>query len=423
MDGAVFQEMSSRLNADDFYLEKHRHIFRAMQALADTDVVIDATTLIPKLRDQGKLEASGGVVYVAGLTQGVPTIANLPYYAGIIKQKSIVRRIIQIAGELQQECYGDVEDVDELLTRTGQTLMTLNDSSESTPYRSLRDVVKVAFQQIEERQNQTEKYTGVRTGFNALDDITSGWQGSDLIIIAARPAMGKTAFTLNMMTNAAVRFSRSVLFCSLEMGSEQLAMRLLASEARVDMSKVRTGQLTEGQWSRLLQEVANLAKAPIWLDDTPSLTPQLLLNRARRLNAEHGLDMVIIDYLQLMETSAKVQSREQQISDISRRLKMLAKELQIPVIALSQLNRGVEQRTEKRPMMSDLRESGAIEQDADIIAFLYRDEYYNEDSEDKGIGEVIIGKHRSGSLGTVKLKFFPQFTRFENLAMQAAQSP
>ncbi len=646
-----------------------------------------------QLRDEDRLDAVGGLGYIAGLSNSVPTAANVSFYAALVRKKALLRRVISVSSEIAEECYGDVGDVENFINSAEARLMELSSAKSSSPVRSLKDVVKEAYYQIEALYEQDETITGVPSGYVELDEITAGWQPSDLIIVAARPAMGKclaadaeivqadgrvvtieeivraqeaslltlgedrrfrvtspdafvddghkpvfrvttrlgrqvdttlshpfltmegwkpleqlqegtrvavpreipvfgthtppshqaallgeqgfshpiapevfvwertslagflqqgfmkdgwvheaedslyvgytaatehvarqvqhlllrfgvlstltlrqdphqdypveawqlhitealslyrfsleiggswcqeqltssckppasdgveasqvywdeivsieprgvqqvydltipdthnfvandvcvhnTAFTLNMAANAATRFGKVVLFCSLEMSAPQLAMRLMASEARVDVSRLRVGALKEHEWSRLIQATATLSKAHIFIDDTAGLTPQQLSSRTRRLKAEHGLDMIMIDYLQLMNSSRPVTSREQHISEVSRTLKMIAKEMNIPVIALAQLNRGVEQRADKRPMISDLRESGAIEQDADIISFVYRDEYYNPDSELKGIAEIIIGKNRSGSTGTVELRFFPMFTRFENLA-------
>lgn len=417
LDPEAFDEVGTHIKADDFYKEAHRIIFRSMEKIAGRQDVIDVVTLTTQLADEKTLDAAGGMPYVAGLSSHVPTAANASYYAKIIHKKSVLRQTIAISAEIAEECYGDVEDVESFLNRSEAKLLSLADSKANSRVRSLKDVVKEAYFHIEALYEREESITGVPSGFVDLDTMTAGWQSSDLIIVAARPAMGKTAFTLNMASNAAVRFQKTVLFCSLEMSASQLAMRLMASEARVDVSRIRTGQLKEHEWRRLIQATATLSKAAIYIDDTPALSPQALLSRARRLKVEAGLDMIMIDYLQLMSTtSANVNSREQMIGDISRTLKLIAKELNIPVMALAQLNRGVESRADKRPMLSDLRESGAIEQDADIISFVYRDEYYNEESEQKGIAEIILGKHRSGSTGTVQLRFFPEYTRFENLA-------
>jgi replicative DNA helicase len=416
LDADAFDEVAAQIKADDFYKESHRHIYRAMEQISTRKEAIDVVTLVQQLRDEERLDAVGGIAYIASLSNAVATAANVTHYAGLVRKKSLLRRVIQLSTETAESCYGDVGDVEAFINEAEAKLLSLASEKATNPVRSLKDVVRDAYYQIEALYEKEESITGVPSGFVDLDYITAGWQSSDLIIVAARPAMGKTAFTLNMACNSAMRFGRSVLFCSLEMSATQLAMRLMASEARVDVSRLRTGGLKEHEWSRLISATASLSKASIFIDDTAGLTPQMLSSRARRLKVEHGLDMIMIDYLQLMNTSSKTQSREQQISEVSRTLKMLAKELHIPVMALAQLNRGVEARADKRPMLSDLRESGAIEQDADIISFVYRDEYYNPESDKKGIAEIIIGKHRSGSTGTVELRFFPEFTRFENLA-------
>lgn len=418
--GEAFEEITGEVDAEDFYREAHRHIFRTMEALHQRREGLDVVTVMTALHEDRRLDAVGGMAYLSQLSAQVPTAANVQFYAKIVRRKSLLRKVIAWSNELIQECYTDVGDVEEFLSRAEAQMYALTSSRTRDSYRSIQDVIKEAFQRIEELYDKSEPITGVPSGFMDLDRKTSGWQRSDLIIIAARPAMGKTALTLNMACNAAVRFEQSILFCSLEMSSEQLVMRLLASEGRIELGKLRTGQLTEREWARLMRAAGDLSNSRIFLDDTAGLSPQVLASRARRLQAEHGLDIIYIDYLQLMETlSPNVNSREQQISDISRKLKMLAKDLNVPVIALAQLNRGVESRADKRPMLSDLRESGAIEQDADIISFVYRDEYYHEDSEAKGVAELIVGKHRSGSTGTILLKFFPHYTRFENLAAEA----
>ena len=424
LDTEAYTEVAPLVDPPDFYKEAHRRIFAAMAAVADRKEAIDVVTVTEQLRGDGALEAVGGLAYLAGLSSQVPTAANASYYAQIVRRKATLRRTIALCGEVAEECYGDVADVEGFITEVEDQFLRLADSRDMKGILELKGVLKETFKHIEELYDSTEKFTGVRSGYADLDAITSGWQRSDLIVVAARPAMGKTALCLNMCTNAAVRFGRSTLFCSLEMSARQLAMRMLASESRINVTDVRTGRLKEHEWARLIQATAALSKAKIYIDDTPALTPATLASRAKRLKADTGeLDLIVVDYLQLMETSkSNINSREQHISDVSRSLKVLAKEMDIPVIALAQLNRGVEARQDKRPMMSDLRESGAIEQDADIIGFVYRDEYYNEDSDEKGIAEFIIGKHRSGSTGRVKLRFFPEFTRFDNLAPDGAQT-
>lgn len=421
LDTDAYTEVAPLVDAEDFYKESHRRIYAAMAAVADRKEAIDVVTVAEQLRAEAGLDAVGGLAYLAGLSSQVPTAANAAYYAQIVRRKAMLRRTIALCGQVAEQCYGDVSDVEGFIGSVEDQFLRLTDGRDVAGVQDLKGVLQETFHHIEKLYDSTDKFTGVRSGFVDLDAITSGWQRSDLIIVAARPAMGKTAFCLNMCTNAAVRFNHATLFCSLEMSARQLAMRMLASESRINVSDVRTGRLKEHEWARLIQATAALSKAKIYIDDTPALTPATLSSRAKRLKAEDQLDMIVVDYLQLMETSkSNINSREQHISDVSRSLKVLAKELDIPVIALAQLNRGVEQRQDKRPMMSDLRESGAIEQDADIIGFVYRDEYYNEDSELKGIAEFIIGKHRSGSTGKVQLRFFPEYTRFDNLANEGA---
>jgi replicative DNA helicase len=417
LDTEAYIEVSPLVRSDDFYKEAHRRIFAAMASIAERKEAIDVVTVSEQLQGEGALNAVGGLSYLAGLSSQVPTAANATYYANIIKKKATLRHTIALCGQVAESCYGDVTDVESFIGDVEDQFLRITEGSEQVGVQDLKVALQDAFKHIEHLYDSDERMTGIRSGFVDLDKITAGWQRSDLIIIAARPAMGKTALCLNMATNAAVRFGHSVLFCSLEMSARQLATRMLASESRIDVSRVRTGDIREHEWTRLLKAMTELSKAKMFIDDTPALTPTTLASRAKRIKASSGLDMVIVDYLQLMETSkSNINSREQHISEISRSLKVLAKELDVPVIALAQLNRGVESRTDKRPMMSDLRESGAIEQDADIISFVYRDEYYNEDTEFKGIAEIIIGKHRSGATGRLQLRFFPEFTRFDNLA-------
>lgn len=416
LDNRVLDEMMSQVDVEDFYREQHRHIYRAMTDLHRREEPVDVITLADHLQADDRLEASGGASYLARLSNAVPSAANVGQYAQIVRRKSALRRFISTADALVNDAYGDVADVEEFMDDVERKLFAITQDGQKKDYASMREVIQRAFTQIEALYNKSEHITGVPSGFADLDDMTAGWQRSDLIIVAARPAMGKTSFTLNMATHSAVERNTPAAFFSLEMSNEQLAIRMLCSQARVDQSKLRRGNMTEQEWARLIKAAGALSEAKIFLDDTPALPIMEFRSKCRRLKAEHDIGIVFIDYLQLMKGSGGNGSREQEISEISRNLKAVAKELDIPVIALAQLNRGVEQRADKRPMMSDLRESGAIEQDADIITFIYRDEVYNPDTEEKGLAEIIIGKHRNGSIGSVKLRFFGPITRFENLA-------
>ncbi|MFP4600861.1 MAG: replicative DNA helicase [Persicimonas sp.] len=416
LDNRVLDELLSRLSAEDFYREQHRQIFRAMVELHRRDEPVDVITLADHLSAEDRLDAAGGTSYLTRLSNAVPSAANVGQYAQIVTRKSSLRKFISTADTLVHDAYSDVSDVEEFMDEVERRLFAITQSGIKKDYASMREVIQNAFTQIEALYNKNEHITGVPSGFADLDEITAGWQDSDLIIIAARPAMGKTSFTLNMATHTAVERNLAAAFFSLEMSNEQLAIRMLCSQARVDQSRLRRGNMTEQEWARLIKAAGSLSEAKIFLDDTPALPIMEFRSKCRRLKAEHDISVVFIDYLQLMRGSGGHGSREQEISEISRNLKAVAKELEIPVIALAQLNRGVESRADKRPMMSDLRESGAIEQDADIITFIYREEVYEPETEDKGLAEIIIGKHRNGSIGTVKLRFFGPITRFENLA-------
>ncbi|AWV90930.1 replicative DNA helicase [Bradymonas sediminis] len=417
LDNRVLDEILSRLSVEDFYREPHRHIFRAMADLHRRSEPVDVITLADHLAAENRLEAVGGPSFLARLSNAVPSAANAAQYGEIVRRKSALRKFIATADTLVQDAYADVPDVTEFMDEVERQLFAITQSGVKKDYSSMREVIQSAFTQIESLYNKSEHITGVPSGFADLDEMTAGWQRSDLIIVAARPAMGKTSFTLNMAAHAAISRGIPAVFFSLEMSNEQLAIRLLCSEARVDQSKLRRGNMNDQEWAKLIKAAGSLSEAQIFLDDTPALPIMEFRSKCRRLKAEHDIGIIFIDYLQLMRGSGGPNgSREQEISEISRNLKAVAKELNVPVIALAQLNRGVESRADKRPMMSDLRESGAIEQDADIITFIYRDEVYNPDTEEKGVAEIIIGKHRNGSIGSVKLRFFGPITRFENLA-------
>ncbi len=405
------------LTVDDFYREGHRKIFHALINLLERDEPADLITLTNELRKLDHLDAVGGASYLASLIDSVPTAANIEYYAKIVKEKAILRRLIQTSTEIITQSYQDRGDVEGFIDEAERAIFEISEKRVKRSFYSIRDVVKESFKTLEKLFEKKDLVTGVPSGFKELDRLTAGFHASDLIIVAGRPSMGKTALCLNLAQYAAIEKRVPVAIFSLEMSKEQLVIRMLCSEAKVEGTKLRTGFLTESDWPMLTLAAGNLSDAPIFIDDTAAVTVLELRAKARRLKAEHGLGLLIVDYLQLMKGRAKVESRQQEISEISRSLKALAKELDIPVIAVSQLSRKTEERTGNRPQLSDLRESGAIEQDADLILFIYRDEVYNrsEENPNKGIAEVIIGKQRNGPIGTIKLAFLDKFTAFKEL--------
>ncbi|HOI14832.1 MAG TPA: replicative DNA helicase [Geobacteraceae bacterium] len=407
---------------DDFYRESHRKIMRAMIELNDHREPCDLITLTTMLKKRGELEEVGGGAYLATLVDFVPTAANIAYYARIVKEKAIARNLIRAATDIVTDGYDEQAEIEELLDKAQKTIFEISENRVKTPYFQLNAILKDTIKYIGDLYEKKEHTTGVPTGFLDLDDKTAGFQRSDLIIIAGRPSMGKTAFALNIAQYASIYAEPRcpVAIFSLEMSKEQLVTRLLCSESRVDASRLRTGHLLDGEWEKIMRGAEKLFEAELFIDDTPAISILEMRAKARRLKAEHNIGMVVVDYLQLMRGSGSPESRQQEISEISRSLKALAKELSVPVVALSQLNRGLESRTDKRPMMSDLRESGAIEQDADVIMFVYRDEVYNKDNPDvRGKAEIIIGKQRNGPIGTVNLTFLGEYTRFENYAVRS----
>jgi replicative DNA helicase len=418
LDNMALNAVLEVLDQSDFYSDAHRRIFSAIVDLSNRSEPCDLITLSNILKDQKRIEQVGGTAYLSSLVDNVASAANIAYYAKIIKEKSVLRRLIGTATEILNKSYDAGSDVDSVLDEAEHAIFEISENKIRPSFFPMRTIIKESFKTIERLYANKELITGVATGFDKLDEITSGLQNSDLIIIAGRPSMGKTAFALNIAQYAALEMGVPVAIFSLEMAREQLATRMLAAEARVDSQRLRKGFLGETDWPKLTTAAGRLSDAPIYIDDTPAITSIEMKAKARRLKAESGLGLIVLDYLQLMRGSAFKDSREQEISEISRSLKALAKELSLPVIALSQLNRKVEDRTNRRPQMADLRESGAIEQDADVIAFIYRDEVYNhsEDNPEKGIAEIIIGKQRNGPTGTVKLAFQEKYTRFENLA-------
>ncbi len=405
------------LTIDDFYRDAHRKIFNALIDLSERDEPADLITLTNELRKIDQLDPIGGASYLASLIDSVPTAANIEYYAKIVREKAILRKLIQTSTEIITQSYQDRGDVEGFLDEAERAIFEISEKRVKPSFYSIRDIVKESFKTLERLFEKKELVTGVPSGFKELDRLTAGFHASDLIIVAGRPSMGKTALCLNLTQYAAIEKRVPVAIFSLEMSKEQLVIRMLCSEAQVEGSRLRTGFLTESDWPKLTLAAGNLSDAPIFIDDSAAISILELRAKARRLKSEHGVGMLIIDYLQLMKGRAKVESRQQEISEISRSLKALAKELNIPVIAVSQLSRKTEERTGNRPQLSDLRESGAIEQDADLIIFIYRDEVYNrgEDNPNKGIAEVIIGKQRNGPIGTIKLAFLDKFTTFKEL--------
>jgi replicative DNA helicase len=420
--------VTALLSPDDFYKDVHRRIFSVMLEMFERKEAIDLVTLTDSLRGKVALETVGGASYLAQLVSLVPTAANIKYHAKIVREKAVLRRLIHASTDIITQCYDDsrtVDSIDELLNTAERSIFDIAQKQIGESFSPMKNIVGHSFKMVEDLYERKEMITGIPTGFVDLDHLTSGLQPSDLIIVAGRPSMGKTAFCLNVASYAAIDKGKVVALFSLEMSKEALGLRLLGSEARVDAHRLRTGHLTERDWTPLANAAGRLAEAPIYIDDSAAITVLEMQAKTRRLKAEHGLDLLIVDYLQLMRGRGNESSREQEISNISRSLKMLAKDLKVPVIALSQLNRAVETRPgkEKRPMLADLRESGAIEQDADVILFIYRDEVYNkcecpQDGEclcgRRGVAEVIVGKQRNGPIGKVDLTYINRFTRFEN---------
>ncbi|HLG20075.1 MAG TPA: replicative DNA helicase [Bdellovibrionota bacterium] len=417
LDNQAAHEVTEILRPEDFYKESHREIFAATLALLDRNEPADLVTLTNELKKEGKLDRLGGAAYMASLVEAVPTAANVMHYARIVKEKAVLRDIISAATEIATGGYEE-KDIEEYLDEAETKIFRISERRLSGALLPISSVIKESFRQIEENYERKQLITGLSTGFRDLDKLTAGLQGSDLVIVAGRPSMGKTSFCLNIAQHAAMISKMPVAVFSLEMARHQLAQRLLCSLARIDSSRLRTGIIDEEEWMRLTQAAGELSESPIYIDDTPQVTVLEMRAKARRLKAARGLGLVVVDYIQLMTSRGKYENREREISEISRSLKAMAKELNVPVLALSQLNRGVENRTDKRPQMSDLRESGAIEQDADIVGFIYRDEVYNKESPDRGIAEFIVAKHRNGPIGVTKLAFLAQYTRFENLAFE-----
>lgn len=414
----AISKVAEFLRPEDFYREAHRLIYQAILNLFNRNEAVDIVTVTEVLRKEEKLEGAGGISYITSLANSVPTAANVVYHAKIVEEKALLRQLINTATQIAGMGYEANEEVAAILDRAEKMILEVSNRKVGRDFTPIKAIIFDAFAKIEELYATRGGITGIPTGFKDLDRLTSGLQPSDLILIAARPSMGKTAFTLNIAQHVAIREKKTVAFFSLEMSKEQLVQRMLCAEAAIDAQRLRTGELEDHDWKKLVLAADKLAAAPIFIDDTPGITVLEMRTKARRLKIEHDLKLIIIDYLQLMQGSSgpsRSENRQQEISEISRSLKALARELNVPVIALSQLSRGVEARQSKKPMLSDLRESGSLEQDADIVAFLYREDYYNPDTDKKNITEVIVAKHRNGPVDTVQLFFHKQFTKFIDL--------
>lgn len=426
LDNELFDQTSEILTKNDFYLESNRNIFSTMEGLSSSFRTIDSLTIKEELQKDNRLEAVGGVAYIASLLDGVPRVSSIDHYARIVKEKALLRRLVHSANEILLRSISNEEDPLDLLERAEKSIFDISQEKIKGGFIQLQDLLTESYEKIESLYERKELITGISTGFVDLDRLTSGLQPSDLIIVAARPGLGKTSLVINVAQHAAIQNEKVIGIFSLEMAAQQLVTRMLCAEARVDSHKVRSGFLSKEDWNRLAKTMSKLARAQIFIDDTPGISIVEMRSKARRLKAEHGLDLLIVDYLQLMSGSStdsriRHENRQQEISSISRALKGLAKELQVPVICVSQLSRAPEQRRgDHRPQLSDLRESGAIEQDADLVLFIYREDLYKkeEDFEDKGVVQIIIGKQRNGPTGVVKLVFIDQWTKFENLARE-----
>ncbi|MTK12975.1 MAG: replicative DNA helicase [Clostridiaceae bacterium] len=416
IDKTSIAEAMEVLKAEDFYKDSHKAIFNAILDLYQKDIAVDIITLTEHLKSTDRLEAAGGITYISELSGSVISTANVQSYIKIVSDKSILRKLIRSSTKIIEESYNNQDDVLKAMDLAEKEIFNLSNSKSTSDFEPMSVVLERGFLEIERLFNNKGETTGVASGFRELDMKTSGFQKGDMVLIAARPSMGKTTFALNLAEHAALRAGKSVAIFSLEMSKEQLAYKLLCSQAHVDMLKLRTGNLDDKDWENIAKASGPLASAKIFIDDTAGMSVMEMRSKCRRLKIEQGIDLVLIDYLQLMSGSkGGSESRQQEVSEISRSIKALAKEMQCPVIALSQLSRAPEQRTDHRPMLSDLRESGSIEQDADLVMFLYRDEYYDKETEDKNIAECIIAKQRNGPTGTVKLAWLGQFSKFGNL--------
>ncbi|HLR53583.1 MAG TPA: replicative DNA helicase [Pseudogracilibacillus sp.] len=419
--GAIFLEpnafstASERIESKDFYRANHQVIFEAMFDLFEKGEPIDMVTVTTLLSNSDKLEIAGGVPYLTDVAGSVPTAANIDYYSQIVEEKAVLRRLIQTASDIVTNTFSKEDEVEEALDDAERTILEVSSRKNVNAFKPIKDVLIEVYDNIEQLHQAEDDVTGISTGYRDLDRMTSGFQRNDLIIIAARPSMGKTAFALNIAQNVAIKTNENVAIFSLEMGAAQLVQRMLCAEGNIDSQRLRTGKLEQDDWGKLTMAMGSLSHAGIYIDDAPGIRVSDIRSKCRRLKQEHGLGMIFIDYLQLIQGSeGSRENRQQEVSEISRALKGLARELEVPLIALSQLSRGVESRQDKRPMMSDLRESGSIEQDADIVGFLYREDYYEQESEHQNI-EIILSKQRNGPTGTVELAFVKEYNKFVDL--------
>ncbi|MCQ2081883.1 MAG: replicative DNA helicase [Lachnospiraceae bacterium] len=414
LDRDAITVASEQISGDDFYSKQYGIVFDAMVELYNTGKEVDPVTLQAKLKEKEVSPEVSSLEYLKDILATVPTAANIKQYVQIVKEHSTSRKLIKTADEISQACYQGKDSIETIMDDSERKIFNITQNRSADDFVSIDKVVMNAMDRIETVYKAKGTVTGIETGFLDLDFMTAGFQRSDLIIIAARPSMGKTAFVLNIAQHMAFKRNMNVAIFSLEMSKESLVNRMFSLESRVDAQKIRTGRLSDGDWKALIESAGNIGKSGLIIDDTPSIPVSELRSKCRKYKIEHGLDIIIIDYLQLMSGSGKSESHQQEISEISRSLKAVARELDVPVVALSQLSRAVEGRPDKRPMLSDLRESGAIEQDADMVMFIYRDDYYNKDSEKKGIAEIIVAKQRNGPIGTVDLVWLPEFTKFAN---------
>lgn len=415
-DREVIQDIVQLVRDTDFYKPENAILFKAILEIDESGQSVDLVTMTNKLRKENLLEKAGGVFYLGQIAAAPSTVYNVKQYAKIVQEKSTMRQLIRISDGIRNRCFDDAEPVESILDDAERLVLDISKQRQRNDVTRVDEIVPTNLEKIEEAAKQEDEITGIPSGFIDLDHMTNGWQRSDLIILAARPAMGKTALCLNMAANAAIDYHYPVAIFSLEMSKEQLVMRMLAAAARIDQKRLRTGQLNPDEWGAFMQKIGPLTSAPIYIDDTPAITIRELRAKARRLQSREGdLGLILVDYLQLMGGSGNSENRQQEVSEISRSLKALARELNVPIIALSQLSRTVEQTKDKHPQLSHLRESGSLEQDADIVLFIHREEYYNEDTDRRGIADVIIAKHRNGPTGTVELAFQNELTRFDNL--------
>lgn len=415
LDKEAVSSATEVLKIEDFYSEGNREIYSIMIRLYESGQPVDLVTVVDELYQKGTIEGIGGITYITNLSRFVPSTANVKFYIRIVEEKAILRRLIKASGEIMKESYESSLEIEEIINRAEKSIFDISQNNIKVNFEPIRITLMDSYNKIEEIFNNKGRITGVPSGFYELDEKLSGMHASELIIVASRPAMGKTALAMNIVQHAALHAKVPVAVFSLEMSKDQLANRMLCCEAHVELQKIRNGELSEEDWRKLARAMAPLSQAPIFIDDTAGINTMEMRSKCRRLKMEHGLGLVVIDYLQLMSGRGRIENRQQEISEISRSLKVMAKELSVPIIACSQLSRAPEARTDHRPMLSDLRESGAIEQDADVVMFLYRDEYYNADSEDKNLAEVIISKQRNGPTGVVKLAWLGEYTKFANL--------